>query len=253
MPDFRSYHEQTPSSVGELITLTPEESNHLVAANRARAGDPVSLFDGLGTECKTLVSIAHKRKAVLKVQEITEVKHPVYTIALAQALPKGKLLESIIRKATEIGAQKLFPVATKRCEAKIELGKQETKNAKWAAAALEGAKQSGNPHLLSVEPISAFSDFIERSSHFEIKIIASLESNAVSLKKHLSHFKSQNDHRIPRSAICLIGPEGDFTPEEYQKAYDHGFLPTSLGNHVMRSETAAIHALSILHYELTSD
>ncbi len=253
MPDFRSYHEQAPTSTGEQITLTPEESNHLVAANRARTGDPVALFDGQGTECKTRLAIADKRKAVLEIQEITKIHSPTYKIALAQALPKGKLLETIIRKATEIGAQQIFPISTQRCEVKVDAGKKKTKDAKWSAAALEGAKQSGNPHLVSIESVSTFSDFIDLSSDFELKLIASLEPNAQSLKRHLSHFKAEHEQALPKSAICLIGPEGDFTPEEYQKAYENGFLPTSLGNHVMRSETAAIHALSIIQYELTTD
>lgn len=253
MPDFRSYHEQTPISIGEQILLSPEESHHLVAANRARIGAPVALFDGQGTECKALLTVADKRKAILEIQEITTVRSPTHKIALAQALPKGKLLETIIRKATEIGAQQIFPISTQRCEVKVDPGKIKTKDAKWSAAALEGAKQSGNPHLISIEPVSTFSDFINLSSDFELKLIASLETNAQSLKRHLSHFKTEHEQALPKSAICLIGPEGDFTSEEYQKAYENGFLPTSLGNHVMRSETAAIHALSIVQYELTAE
>ncbi len=251
MPDFRSYHEQAPTSIGEQIALSPEESNHLVAANRAREGDKVSLFDGLGTECVSRLAIANKKKAVLEIEEISKIAPPPYRIALAQALPKGKLMESIIRKATEIGAQQLFPVASSRCEAKIDPGRKETKNAKWTAAALEGAKQSGNPHLLSISPVSKLENLIEDTQGFELKLIASLESRASSLKVHLSAFKEANDDRIPTSAICLIGPEGDFTPDEYQLAIDNGFLPITLGKHVMRSETAAIHALSIIHYELS--
>lgn len=253
MPDFRSYHEHAPTSTREQIELNPEESNHLVAANRARVGDPVSLFNGRGTECAARLIVANKRKAILEVEEIRTIPTPHFRIALAQALPKGKLMESIIRKATEIGAQQIFPVATKRCEVKVDPGKRESKNAKWTAAALEGAKQSGNPHLVSIEDVSQFDAFLELSKNFELKIIASLQSQARSLKIHLSQFKEKNDGRIPQSAICLIGPEGDFTPEEYEAATLSGYLPTTLGKHVMRSETAASYALSIIHYELTEE
>ncbi|MDQ8187266.1 RsmE family RNA methyltransferase [Pelagicoccus sp. SDUM812002] len=251
MPDFRSYHERAPQSLGEQITLSPEESNHLVAANRARVGDPVSLFDGLGCECEARLVEANKRKAVVEVLGISEVPHPDHCIALAQALPKGKLIESIIRKASEIGAQQIFPIVSQRCEAKIDERKQDTKNAKWSAAALEGAKQSGNPHLVEVKAVSDLHSFLEQSQSFELKLVASLEPQALSLKQQLATYSSNHSGKRPSSAICLVGPEGDFTPEEYRAAADFGFLSTRLGPHVMRSETAAVHALSLLHYEIT--
>ncbi len=250
MPDYRSYHEQAPQSVGEQITLNPEESNHLVAANRARVGDPVSLFNGLGCECKTRLIDANKRRAVLEVEEISNIPPPSYRIALAQALPKGKLMESIIRKAAEIGAQQLFPITTKRCEVKVEAKKQDSKNAKWTGAALEGAKQSGNPHLVEIESISDFERFIEQSQSFELKLVASLQKEAKPLQEHLADYVEKKAGKRPQSAICLVGPEGDFTPEEYQLAAESGFLHTTLGPHVMRTETAATHALSILRYEI---
>lgn len=251
MPDFRSYYEHPPSQVGEQVTLSPEESNHLVAANRARVGDLVSLFNGLGCESQARLLEANKRKAVLEILEIKQAQPPAQNIALAQALPKGKLMESIIRKASEIGAQRIFPVASQRCEAKVDAKKQNAKNAKWTAAALEGAKQSGNPFLVEIEPVSDFSRLLELSQTFDLKLIASLEPTAKSLKRHLADLRTKNPDQLPQSAICLIGPEGDFTPEEYQLAADKGFRPLWLGPHVMRSETAAIHALSIIHYELS--
>ncbi|MDQ8199492.1 RsmE family RNA methyltransferase [Pelagicoccus enzymogenes] len=248
MPDFRSYHEHAPKNVGDQVLLGPEESNHLVAANRARVGDSVSLFNGLGCECEARLLDANKRKALLEITEISFAPPTPYRIALAQALPKGKLMESIIRKASEIGAQQIFPVASKRCEAKVDAKKQDTKNAKWSTAALEGAKQSGNPYLVQIEDLTDFQSFMELSRAFELKLIASLEPHARPLKQHLASRKE----KLPSSAICLIGPEGDFTPEEYEEAAQNGFLPTRLGPYVMRSETAAVHALSILQHELTN-
>ena len=167
------------------------------------------------------------------------------------ALPKGKLLETIIRKASEIGAQQVFPIASKRCEAKVDFKKKDSKGSKWAAAALEGAKQSGNPYLVEVQPICEFARFMELGQGFDLKLVASLQPGAPALKSHLSDFRSRHADTPPQSAVCLIGPEGDFTPEEYRQAAAHGFLPLSLGPHVMRSETAAIHALSILQHELS--
>lgn len=250
MPDFRCHCDPLPAEAGSLIELSSEESNHLIAANRARLGDPVRVFDGRGNECDTRISEANKRRTFLLVEAIHKLPVPPVQIALAQALPKGKLIESIIRKATEIGIQRIYPILSNRCEAKVDSKRADSKNAKWTAAALEGAKQSGNPYLVQIEPLCGFDAFLANSGQFQLKLIASLEENAVTMKSHLARYRDANDGQSPVSAIWLIGPEGDFTPEEYRLAADAGFLPTTLGPHVMRSETAAAHALSITQYEL---
>lgn len=250
MPDYRCYCESHPSPDETHIELSPSESNHLIAANRARVGDPVRAFDGRGNEWDAKVTVANKRHAQLEVISNLYFRPPHYRIALAQALPKGKLFESIIRKATEIGAQKVYPILSHHCESKIDSNKAETKNSKWQAAALEGAKQSGNPHLIEIAEVGKFEYFLENSANYELKLIASLTANATSLKTHIANFKTENQGRYPTSAVWLVGPEGDFSASEYEAAASAGFLPTTLGPNVMRSETAAAHALSITRYEL---
>lgn len=250
MPDYRCYCAYDPLNA-EQITLSPEESMHLVAANRARSGDLVRAFDGTGTEWDTLLVEANKRRAVLQIEKAYAIEPPMYTIALAQALPKGKLIESIIRKASEIGIQRLHPIHSGRVEAKLDRKREETKNAKWQAAAIEGAKQSGNPFLLDVAGLSDFHSFLESGAgQYELKLIASLTADAASITRRMRDFQESRDGALPRSAVCLVGPEGDFTPQETQEAIDAGFLPTTLGPYVMRCETAAIAALSVMRSEL---
>lgn len=250
MPDFRCFCN--PDSVNaDSITLSREESLHLVSANRARIGDPVTAFDGNGTEWDTTLAEADKRKAVLRIGKSTKIEPPSHAIALAQALPKGKLIESIIRKATEIGIQRIHPIQTERTETKISLDRSKAKNAKWQTAAIEGAKQSGNPYLVEIAPLQDFDTFLKTAESYDLKLIASLTPQAVSLKEHMAKFNAATASNFSRiSAIFLVGPEGDFTPRETEAALANGFLPTTLGSNVMRCETAATYALSILSHEL---
>ena len=108
MPDFRAYCTPPPDQSAE-ITLSPEESHHLVAVNRARCGDPIVAFDGCGTEWLCALSSAHKNGAVLSIRSKRRLPALPYEITLAQALPKGGTMDAIVRKATEIGAAQIIP------------------------------------------------------------------------------------------------------------------------------------------------
>lgn len=246
MPDFRCFFDDSLPQEGERITLSREESNHLVAANRARKGSPVRLFNGSGTEWDAVLLNPDKRAATLEISKTHHFKKPQVEIALAQAVPKGKLMESIIRKATEIGASRIIPVLSQNTEVKIDPKKEDAKNAKWTAATLEGAKQSGNPFLAQIESLQEYRSFLTATSKYDLKLIASLAPGAATLSLHLQNFAG----KPPQSIVWLVGPEGDFTESETEKAINAGFLPTVLGPHVMRCETAAVYALSIAQYEM---
>jgi 16S rRNA (uracil1498-N3)-methyltransferase len=248
MSDFRVYCIPRADEPVEL-TLTREESHHLVAVNRARIGDTVVAFDGRGTEWIAELVGDSKNAAVLKVH--TKRKHaPLpFHITLGQALPKGAAMDAIIRKATEIGAARIVPLESERTQVHLERDRSERKIEKWQTAALEAAKQCGNPFLPEILPVQPAMTFLQSARDYDLKLIASLHPGAQSLRPVLHAF--QKDHqRLPRQVLWLVGPEGDFTPAEMSTAISTGFAPVSLGPLVLRCETAAIYALSILSYEL---
>lgn len=248
MSDFRVLcqpKEQEPSE----LRLDADESHHLIAVNRARVGDTVVAFDGHGNEWISNLVSDRKAEAVLKVRFHQKIKPLSYEIALGQALPKGQSMDAIVRKATEIGVGKIIPLESERTEVHLEGDRQEKKIDKWKTAAIEAAKQCGNAYLPEVMPIQKASAFMESAKGYDLKLIASLQPGAKPLKGVLAQFKgSQN--RFPKKVLWLIGPEGDFTPAEMSIAKNTGFEPITLGPLVLRCETAAIYALSILSYEL---
>jgi 16S rRNA (uracil1498-N3)-methyltransferase len=248
MPDFRSFAPVADPDPSEIV-LSPEESHHLVRVNRARSGDPVVVFNGRGVEWLCECADADRRAARLRVRSRKEGPALAARITLAQALPKGKTLEAIIRKATEIGAAGIVPLVTARTEVRLDEARVESKQEKWEATAIEAAKQSGNSYLPAIRPLQSLCDFLQETSGFDLKLVASLESDAVSLRSVLEDYL--NERGIPPAhPLWLVGPEGDFTAEEYGAARGAGFVPITLGPLVMRCETAATYALSILSYEL---
>ena len=248
MPDFRAFCSPSTTEPAEIL-LSPEESHHLVAVNRAKAGDTVVAFDGRGAEWICELTGERKSGATLKVRFHQKAKPLQYEITLGQALPKGPSMDSIVRKATEIGAVRIVPLESERTQVHLDADRSDKKIDKWQTAALEAAKQCGNPFLPEVTPVQKASAFMETARGYDLKLIASLQPGAQSLKTVLTAFRSARD-RAPSKVLWLIGPEGDFTPAEMSLAKSAGFEPITLGPLVLRCETAATYALSVLSYEL---
>lgn len=250
MPDFRAYAAIVAPGATE-IRLSLEESHHLVTVNRCGRGDPVVAFDGHGREWLTECVEPSRNVAVLRVRESRPAASRPFAITLAQALPKGSTMDEIVRQATEVGTARIVPLISERTQVHLDGERAEKKVEKWRSTTIEAAKQCGNPWLPEVAPIQKFSDFLATAESDELKLIASLHAGTTTLKQVLASFAKKHG-RPPRTALWLVGPEGDFSPAETTAAITSGFAPVTLGPLVLRSDTAALYALSILSNELFS-
>jgi 16S rRNA (uracil1498-N3)-methyltransferase len=169
---------------------------------------------------------------------------------LAQALPRGKLFESIIQKATELGAAEVVPLLSERVTVHLEQKDGAHKRDKWQAIAVEAIKQCGAGWLPRVHVPLAPKQFLEQNKEFEFAIVGSLQANARHPREVCDVFLRKLG-RVPRSTCVWIGPEGDFTPAELDLIQAAGVFPVTLGPLVLRTETAAIYCLSILNYEFS--
>ncbi len=248
MPDFRVFCTPAERDPKEL-RLSPDESHHLISVNRAERGATVVAFDGRGNEWICELASATKTGAVLAVRFRQGIKPLAYEITLGQALPKGQYMDAIVRKATEIGVARIVPLESERTQVHLDGDRQDKKIEKWQMAALEAAKQCGNAWLPEIAAIQNAATFMEASRGYDLKLIASLQPGAKSLKTVLNAFR-ENTSRLPSKVVWLIGPEGDFTPAEMSTSKSTGFQPVTLGPLVLRCETAAVYALSVLSYEL---
>ncbi|MDI1247434.1 MAG: RsmE family RNA methyltransferase, partial [Lacunisphaera sp.] len=210
----------------------------------------VTAFAGRGREWLTACADPSKAGAVLRVKESRLAPPLPHAITLGQALPKGSTMDEIVRQATEVGAARIVPLLSERTQVHLDGDRAEKKVEKWRTTAIEAAKQCGNPWLPEISPIESFAAFVSASGDHDLKLIASLHGGATTLKHALAHYRTHHGHR-PRQVLWLIGPEGDFSPAEMTAAITAGFQPITLGPLVLRSDTAAIYALSILSYELT--
>ncbi len=228
------------------------ESHHLVTVNRARPGDPVVAFDGRGSEwtCR-LLRHQGKKGAVLQILAHTRRPPLPCALILGQGLPKGGVMDDIVRQATELGAARIAPLLTARTEVHLDAERADKKTEKWRVAAIEAAKQCGNPFLPEITAPTPLADFLAdpRVQAAELRLVASLHPGATNLRTLLAQFRTRHEGRPPRSAAWLIGPEGDLAPEELASALSAGWQAVTLGPLVLRCDTAAAYALSALRCE----
>src|SRR5713226_8000976 len=261
----------------DALSLSGAEAHHARDVLRLKRGDRAVLFNGRGREVTAeIVDLGRDEIRLRKLHE-TETPPLRCRITLAQAIPKGKNMELIVQKAVEIGAAEIAPLISERTIVDLGANEAEQKQAKWRQVAIEAAKQCGQNWLPQIQtprtmkeffadvearvPTRKFSDAAETAATtpFDLRLIGSLQPDAVHLKKVLADYADQHrsveeqirrGEHLPTHVLMLVGPEGDFTPAELALAKSHGCLPITLGPIVLRVETAAIYCLSILSYEL---
>jgi 16S rRNA (uracil1498-N3)-methyltransferase len=231
------------------LRLADREAHHARHVLRLRRGEPVTVLDGAGHEFRCTVADAGAKTVRLAVVQKTFVPSPPCPITLLQAVPRGQLIESIIQKATELGARRIVPILSERVTIRLDGIRAADKVEKWRQVAIEAIKQCGFAWLPQVEEPATPKDFLARNENFELPLIASLEGDRRHPGEYFRAFKVQHG-RLPHSACVWIGPEGDFAPQEVSAIKAAGALPITLGPRVLRTETAAVYCLSVLSYEL---
>lgn len=236
---------------GETLQLDGREAHHAVQVLRLQRGGEVTVLDGAGSVFLCAVENVTKHAVALKVLNKTLSPSPRSHLSLFVAIPKGKIIEDIIQKAVELGAQRIVPLLTERVVTHLDAEDAEQKREKWQQVAVEAIKQSGAAWLPKVEKPVALNEFLAGGEKPELMLVGSLQTERRHPRLWLEEFKKQHG-RLPKSAGVWIGPEGDFTLAELQAIEVAGAKPVTLGILTLRVETAAIYCLSFLGYELSA-
>jgi 16S rRNA (uracil1498-N3)-methyltransferase len=210
------------------------------------------VLDGAGTERVCEVQDVGRDKVQLRVVQRNSAPLPPFRITLLQAVPKGKTIESIIQKATELGVHRLVPLLSDRAIPRLDNESVQQKTRKWQQVAVEAIKQCGSVWLPRIDSPITPESFLARQERFDLSLIASLQPGSRHAREHFREYQRKHG-RKPESVCIWIGPEGDFTPEEISAIQQSGALPITLGQLVLRTDTATIYCLSILNHELQSD
>jgi 16S rRNA (uracil1498-N3)-methyltransferase len=231
--------------------LTDREAHHAQHVVRVRHGERVAVLDGAGLERLCEVQAFDRDSVKLALIEKRVHPAPPCHVTLLQAVPKGKLMEAIIQKATELGVSRIVPLLSERVVPQLEDKASAQKTEKWQLAAIEAIKQCGSAWLPVIEAPVTPNQFLAQAERPEMSLIASLQSGSRPAREYFRAFHAKLG-RMPQSISVWVGPEGDFTPAETELIKANGVLPITLGRLILRTETAAIYCLSVLSYELQS-
>lgn len=229
--------------LGETLVLGERDSHHASRVLRLATGDPIEVLDGQGSRLLARVIRADRWALRAVVEQRLRLPAPP-GICLAPALVKGRAMDLLVQKATELGATRLAPVITDRTVVQVGAGDAPGKAEGWLDTAMEACKQCGNPWLPRIDPPRRLDEFlVARPSG--VCLVASLDPVAPLPSAVLDELPE-----APESVVLLTGPEGDFTPDEERAVRAAGARPMTLGPLVLRAETAVIAALAILQHEL---
>jgi 16S rRNA (uracil1498-N3)-methyltransferase len=231
-----------------VVWLSRDDSHHLTDVLRSGVGDPVVVSNGQGGSAEGVISEVTDRGVSIRILDRQYQSGDGILMTLIQAVPKAQKMDWIIQKATEIGVWSILPVMTDRGVVKLEEERADKRTSRWQRIAVEAARQCRTAWIPKVEPVVPLAEVLSRPLPLDSLLIASLESDATSLKTCLAGMRKLG----LKSMGLMIGPEGDFSPREFELARKAGAIPVSYGSRVLRVETASLYGLCVLQYELNT-
>jgi 16S rRNA (uracil1498-N3)-methyltransferase len=228
-----------PDLNSDLITLPEDESKHCVRVLRKQIADTLDLIDGKGTHAIGEIMDANPKKCVLKITQRVQHAKPKRNLHLVIAPTKNfDRMDWMLEKCTEIGIDEITFIETRNSERdKVNVERSE----KILIQAIKQSKQYWLPRLNGIIKLESF---LARQSKEAINLVAWCKANKA---QQIGKMVLENANK----PICLlIGPEGDFTPEEITHVQAYKFEPVWLGNNILRTETAAVYACTIINHKL---
>jgi len=226
------------------ITLSAEDSNHILNVLRLELGAQIIICDGNGTDYTCKLTETTKNSATAAIQSSSPcLAEPQTKVTLFQGLPKSDKMELIIQKCVEIGVTAIVPVITDRTIVKMN-GKEMAKVARWQKIAESAAKQAGRGIVPNIGKVATFRQSLEMTMAFENRIAAYENEQNYSIKNYFAVANCVSPFAL------FIGPEGSFSANEATALTNAGITHVSLGKRILRTETAGMAALTMILYEL---
>ena len=229
---------------GNRAFLKEDEARHIGKVLRLGVGDTIYLLDEEGSTYHAMITARDAKTVEVEiVEKIPPQKEPSMEIVLGQAIPKAQKMDLIVQKATELGVSSIIPFLSDRSVPLLDAERSLRKRMRWQKVAAEATKQCGRTIVPQVDAIIPFRGLLNRWDENSLKIMLWEDEKNNTLKDLLK------THQPSARVVILVGPEGGFSGQEVNMAREAGFHTVSLGKYILRTETAGMSLLSIVHYE----
>ncbi len=224
-----------------FMVLTGENAAHAKVL-RLKNGEQVMVCDGQGAECICTVSDVSAGQISLVVNAVQKSSsEPSVKVSIYMAFPKSDKLEHVIQKATELGAYEIVAFPSARCISRPDEKSLQKKKERWQKIAASASEQSGRGHIPEVITLGSYSEAISRAIQADKSILFYENEHATTLRMAL-------ETGVYHTVSLLTGPEGGLEDSEVEKARQAGMEVCTLGNRILRCETAPLCALSAVMY-----
>ncbi|HEZ3058758.1 TPA: 16S rRNA (uracil(1498)-N(3))-methyltransferase [Neisseria meningitidis] len=223
-------------SVGQTVALPDNIVRHLNVL-RVRPNENITLFDGKGKAHAAQLTVLEKRRAEAEIlhEDTTDNESPL-NITLIQSISSGDRMDFTLQKSVELGVTAIQPVISERCIIRLDGERAAKRLARWQEIVISACEQSGRNTVPPVLPIIGYREALDKMPSESTKLIMSI-----------NRARKLADIRHPSGAIVfMVGPEGGWTEQEEQQAFEAGFQAVTLGKRILRTETAALAALAAM-------
>jgi len=221
---------------GQIVALSPQASQHVGVVLRMKPDETLTLFCGDDREFLARIIEVKKKQVFVSIGTVNIIsRESPLRIHLAQAISKGDRMDFVMQKAVELGVTSIIPIISQRCVVSLDKERLAKKLQQWQAIVISSCEQSGRNRVPLVHQPLHIGQYLKEATG-QFKLVLSPKAT-----------KSWRDYEtVPKEIALLIGPEGGFNDEEINEALAQGFQSLSLGPRILRTETAAITALSVL-------
>jgi 16S rRNA (uracil1498-N3)-methyltransferase len=226
-----------PLETGRDVLLEGTSANHVARVLRLRVADPLTLFDGHGGEYQARVAELRRDSVLVNVGEhrATERESPLH-ISLAQGISRGERMDWVVQKATELGVTRIAPLFTERSVVHLDDKQASRKIQHWRSIAISACEQCGRNRIPQIDPPVGVFELLERHPRDVPGVLLSPDATR----------RIDPTMLAGKVVTVLIGPEGGLSEVEQETALRRGFMGLRMGPRILRTETAAVCALTLL-------
>jgi 16S rRNA (uracil1498-N3)-methyltransferase len=239
------------------VVLTGDDAHHAARVMRMESGDEFIVSDGRTREALAVIRGVTPGRVEAGIQTWLPMSgEPLWSVTIAQSLPKGDKMELVIQKGTEIGAAAFVPFQSERMIVQYD-GKKEAKRLeRWSKIAKEAAEQAHRSRIPAVEPVMTWRQLLSSIAMYDLALFCYEKEGGASgagLRDAILAYRERGGLSVTGNkelkVLLIVGPEGGFTGREAAEAEAAGAVIVGLGKRILRTETAAMVGLACIMYE----